>query len=75
MAVPASDSGCFLPPMLERMETKGNDGRSCVCAGNAENTAFLPQLVVIERVRCKHVLLGPLPMLWTPPRGICWGGI
>ena len=54
MPVPTGDTGGFLPPMLERVEAKRDDSGRRISAGNAENAAFLAQLVVVEGVRSHH---------------------
>jgi hypothetical protein len=53
-SVPAGDSRCFLPAMLERMEPERDHRGGRFRAGNAEDAALLAQLVVIERVRGQH---------------------
>src|SRR5690606_32551370 len=45
--VEAGDAGGFLAAMLERMEAQGRDGRRIGCADDAENAAFLTQLVSV----------------------------
>ena len=49
-AVIADDAGRFLAPVLQRVEAEGDEGGGVVGAEDAEDTAFLVQLVVVEGV-------------------------
>jgi hypothetical protein len=58
-AVPAGDSRRLLPAMLESMEPQSDHGCRRVRAADPENSAFLAQLVVVERIRRKHLKANP----------------
>ena len=54
-AVEAGDAGRFLAAVLERVQAERDEARGVVGTPNAENPAFLAQLVVIERIGRQHV--------------------
>ena len=49
MAVEGDDTDRFLATVLKRVQTKRGMGRRILGAENSENTAFLMQLVVVQR--------------------------
>ena len=53
-AVEAGDAGRFLAAMLQRVEAERDEARGVVGAPDAENAAFLAQLVVVERIGGQH---------------------
>jgi argininosuccinate lyase len=54
-AVEAGYARCLLAAMLQRMEAERHETRRIVGAPDAENAAFLAELVVIERIGRQHV--------------------
>ena len=54
-AVEAGDAGRFLAAVLQRVEAERDEARRIVGAPDAENAAFLAQLVVIEGIGRQHV--------------------
>ena len=54
-AVEAGDAGRFLAAVLQRVQPERDEARGIVGTPNAENAAFLAQLVVIERIGRQHV--------------------
>ena len=62
-AVEAGDSRRFLAAVLERVQAERDEACGILDTPDAENPAFLAQLVVIERMSRKHVpALGTLKL-------------
>jgi hypothetical protein len=59
LAVEAGDSGGFLAPVLERVEAQRDEARRIVGAPDAEDSALLVQLVVIEGIGRQHAFRVP----------------
>src|SRR5947209_1141363 len=55
LAVEAGDSRALLAAVLKRVQPKRDEARRIVGTPDAENAAFLVQLVVVERVGRQHV--------------------
>ena len=53
-AVEADDAGGFLAAVLQGVKPKRDEARGVVGAPDSENTAFLAQLVVVERIGGQH---------------------
>jgi len=54
-AVPACDTGGFLPPVLKRVEAKGDKRSARIAAAYPKNPAFFAKLIVIKRMCGQHV--------------------
>ena len=53
-AVEADDAGRFLAAVLQRVKPERDEAGGAVGAPDAENAAFLAELVVIERIGGQH---------------------
>jgi len=58
-AVVAGDPRGFLPAVLERVQPEGDEARRIVGAPDAEDSALLVQLVIIERIGRQHAFWVP----------------
>jgi hypothetical protein len=65
-AVIAGDPGRFLAAMLEGVEAQGDHRRGALRAPDAEDPAFLAELVVVKGMRRQHVKKRPLDRLICP---------
>ena len=52
--VEGDDAGGFLAAMLQGMQAKRHVGRGIDMAVNAEDRAFLAQMVVVEGIGCRY---------------------
>ena len=67
-AVEAGDAGGLLAAMLERMEPERDQRRRPLRPDDAENAAFLAEMVVIERIGGQH--RGPRWLVRLPYRRV-----
>ena len=49
-AVKRNDTRRFLTPVLQRMETKRDQGGSVAVAEDAKDTAFFVKMIVVQRI-------------------------
>jgi hypothetical protein len=54
-AIETGDPGSFLAAMLQGMEAERDEACRIVGGPDAENSALLVQLIVVERIRGQHV--------------------
>jgi hypothetical protein len=59
VAIVNNNSGSFLPTVLQGMQAEGGMGSGIAVAENAENAAFLVQLVIVEGIGRSQTHFGP----------------